>query len=173
MAGPTGGLGARLSGRLGLLAGNLRGRGGVDPGMSAESTRTPYPVTRTDEQWRAQLTREEYQVLRQAGTERPYTGEYTDTKTEGVYSCRACSAELFRSDTKFPSHCGWPSFYAPTAEDNVELRSDRSLGTVRTEVRCASCGSHLGHVFEGEGFPTPTDQRYCINSVALQLRPVR
>jgi peptide-methionine (R)-S-oxide reductase len=130
-----------------------------------------YPVGKTDEQWRAELSPQEYAVLREAGTERPYTGEYTDTKTEGVYSCRACGAELFRSDTKFESHCGWPSFYDPADSSAVELIEDRSLGMVRTEVRCANCGSHLGHVFEGEGYATPTDQRYCINSISLRLAP--
>ena len=121
-------------------------------------------------EWKEQLSREEYKVLRKAGTERPFTGEYTNTKTTGIYRCRACSAELFRSDTKFDSHCGWPSFFAPLAEDRVEYIEDRSFGSVRTEVRCANCGSHLGHVFEGEGFPTPTDQRYCINGVSMRQR---
>lgn len=130
-----------------------------------------YEVNKTDAQWRAELSPEEYAVLRQAGTERPFVGEYTDTKTEGVYSCRACGAELFRSDTKFDSHCGWPSFYDPSKSEAVELIQDSSLGMVRTEVRCARCGSHLGHVFEGEGYPTPTDQRYCINSISLRLSP--
>ncbi|MGV1009085.1 MAG: peptide-methionine (R)-S-oxide reductase MsrB [Dermatophilaceae bacterium] len=131
-----------------------------------------YAVQLSDQQWRERLNRAEYEVLRKAGTERPFTGEYTDTKTEGVYSCRACGAELFRSDTKFDSHCGWPSFYAPLAEDRVEYLEDRSiLGRPRVEVRCATCGSHLGHVFEGEGYGTPTDQRYCINSVCLTLEP--
>lgn len=130
-----------------------------------------YKVHRSDEEWRELLTPEEYDVLRRAGTERPYTGEYTDTKTTGVYRCRACSAELFRSDTKFDSRCGWPSFYAPLAEDRVEYIEDLSMGMRRVEVRCATCGSHLGHVFEGEGFPTPTDQRYCINSIAMRLEP--
>jgi peptide-methionine (R)-S-oxide reductase len=130
-----------------------------------------YPVSKSDDEWRQQLAPDEYDVLRQAGTERPFTGEYTDTETEGVYLCRACGAELFTSQTKFHSGCGWPSFYQPTAGDNVELIEDRSLGRVRTEVRCASCGSHLGHVFEGEGYDTPTDQRWCINSVSLALRP--
>jgi peptide-methionine (R)-S-oxide reductase len=130
-----------------------------------------YAVQKSDEQWRAELSKAEYHVLRQAGTEPPFTGEYTDTKTEGVYSCRACGAELFRSDTKFDSHCGWPSFYDPANSDAVELIEDRSLFMTRVEVRCRSCGSHLGHVFEGEGYGTPTDQRYCINSVSLRLEP--
>ncbi|WP_338687439.1 peptide-methionine (R)-S-oxide reductase MsrB [Streptomyces acidiscabies] len=128
-----------------------------------------YDVEKTDEEWRAELNPEEYAVLRQAGTERAFTGEYTDTKTVGVYACRACGAELFTSGEKFESHCGWPSFFDPKDTDAVELIQDRSLGMVRTEVRCARCGSHLGHVFEGEGYATPTDQRYCINSISLRL----
>ena len=136
---------------------------------SSESTRE-YPVSKTDEQWRAELSPEEYAVLRQAGTERPWTGEYNETKTEGVYSCRACGAELFRSEAKFDSHCGWPSFYEPTAKDNVELLEDRSLGMLRVEVRCATCGSHLGHVFD-DAPQTPTGDRYCMNSVSLRLTP--
>jgi peptide-methionine (R)-S-oxide reductase len=136
-----------------------------------EQTNKSYEVTKSEEQWRSELSPEEYQVLRQAGTERPFSGEYESTKTVGVYSCRACDAELFRSETKFDSHCGWPSFYAPLAEDRVEYIEDTSLGMKRVEVRCASCGSHLGHVFEGEGYGTPTDQRYCINSVSLRLQP--
>ena len=131
-----------------------------------------YPVAKTDDQWRAELSAQEYAVLRQAGTEPAFTGEYTDTKTEGVYRCRACGTELFRSDTKFESHCGWPSFYKPTADDAVELIEDRTLGMVRIEARCANCGSHLGHVFEGEGYNVPTDQRWCINSISLTLEPV-
>jgi len=130
-----------------------------------------YQINKSDQEWRTQLTPEEYAVLRQAGTERPFTGEYTDTTTTGVYRCRACAAELFSSTAKFESHCGWPSFFTPLAEGTVEYIEDRSLGRVRTEVRCANCGSHLGHVFEGEGYPTPTDQRYCINSICLTLEP--
>lgn len=130
-------------------------------------------VVKTEDQWRAQLTAEEFHVLREAGTERPGTGEYVDTETEGVYGCRACGAELFRSDTKFHSHCGWPSFYAPAESDAVVLLDDTSLGTTRTEVRCARCGSHLGHVFRGEGYETPTDERWCINSISLSLEPRR
>lgn len=128
-----------------------------------------YDVIKSDEEWRKELTREEYSVLRQAGTERSFVGEYTDTKTTGVYRCRACRAELFKSDTKFDSHCGWPSFYAPLAEDRVEYIDDLSTGSKRVEVRCANCGSHLGHVFEGEGYGTPTDQRFCINSISMTL----
>ena len=137
-----------------------------------EPTGREYDITKTDEQWRAELSPDEYSVLRQAGTERPFVGEYTDTTTEGVYACRACGAELFTSETKFDSHCGWPSFFSPLAEDRVEYLEDNSLpGRPRVEVRCGSCGSHLGHVFEGEGYNTPTDQRYCINSIAMTLRP--
>jgi len=128
-------------------------------------------VQHTDDEWRQRLNPQEYHVLREAGTEAPFTGEYTDTKAEGVYRCRACGAELFRSDAKFDSHCGWPSFYQPSEGDAVVLLEDRSLGRIRTEVRCANCDSHLGHVFEGEGYATPTDLRYCINSISMKLVP--
>ncbi|QSB06840.1 peptide-methionine (R)-S-oxide reductase MsrB [Natronoglycomyces albus] len=119
--------------------------------------------------WLNKLTAAEYRVLRQGGTEAPGVGEYVHTKTAGTYHCRACGAELFSSDTKFDSGCGWPSFWDPANADNVTLIEDNSLGMDRIEVRCASCDSHLGHVFSGEGFPTPTDQRYCINSISLRL----
>jgi peptide-methionine (R)-S-oxide reductase len=125
-----------------------------------------YKISRSDQEWREQLSSQEYAVLRQAGTERPWTGELLDEQRTGVYRCRACDAELFRSDTKFDSHCGWPSFYSPLAGDAVELIEDRSLGMVRTEVRCANCGSHLGHVFD-DAPQTPTGDRFCMNSVSL------
>jgi len=130
-----------------------------------------YPVDKSEQQWRQQLTPAEYHVLREAGTERPGSSPYEHDRTLGVYRCRGCGAELFRSEHKFDAHCGWPAFYTPLAEDRVELRPDRTLGMARTEVRCASCGSHLGHVFAGEGFATPTDLRYCINGIALDLEP--
>ena len=140
--------------------------------MSETQNLPPAAVTKSDEQWRAELTPEEYAVLRQAGTERPFTGEYTDNKRTGVYRCRACGSELFRSDTKFESHCGWPSFFTPLAGERVIEREDTSLGMRRVEVLCANCHSHLGHVFAGEGYDTPTDLRYCINSISLTFEPV-
>lgn len=129
------------------------------------------PVEKTESEWREILTPAEYHVLREAGTEAPFVGEYTDTETEGVYRCRACNAELFKSDHKFHSGCGWPSFFTPLAKDAVIEITDTSLGMVRTEIRCANCNSHLGHVFAGEGYQTPTDLRYCINSISLTLEP--
>jgi len=129
-------------------------------------------MQRSDEQWRLELTPFEYRVLRQADTEPPFTGEYTDTTTPGVYRCRGCGAELFTSEAKFASHCGWPSFFQAAAADRVTYHPDPSIpGRPRTEVRCAACDSHLGHVFDGEGYDTPTDRRYCINSVCLVLAP--
>ncbi|WKD59162.1 peptide-methionine (R)-S-oxide reductase MsrB [Corynebacterium caspium] len=126
----------------------------------------------SDEEWRARLNPQEYHVLREAGTEPPGVGEYTDTTTEGIYSCRACGIELFRSTEKFDSHCGWPAFFSPLAGDRIIERPDYSLGRQRTEVLCANCNSHLGHVFAGEGYDTPTDLRYCINSISLRLEEV-
>ncbi|MEV0152432.1 peptide-methionine (R)-S-oxide reductase MsrB [Micromonospora sp. NPDC050686] len=123
----------------------------------------------TEDEWRVRLSPEEFRVLRQAGTERPWTGEYVDTKTPGVYHCRACGAELFRSDAKFDSHCGWPSFDDAIPGAVKEIPDD-TLGTRRTEIRCARCDSHLGHVFSGEGF-TPKDTRHCVNSISIRLEP--
>jgi peptide-methionine (R)-S-oxide reductase len=125
----------------------------------------------TDEEWRARLTPEQYEVLRRHATERPFTGKYVHVSDEGMYTCAGCGAELFSSDTKFDSGTGWPSFYEPAATEKIELRPDRSLGTMRTEVVCRSCGGHLGHVFN-DG-PQPTGLRYCINSCALQLDPAK
>ncbi len=126
-------------------------------------------VSKTDQEWREQLTPEQYEVLRQQGTERPFSGKYVHSKEEGLYRCAGCGAALFRSEAKFDSGTGWPSFTEPADTANVTLKTDRSHGMVRTEVSCGQCGSHLGHVFD-DG-PAPTGQRYCMNSVALQLEP--
>lgn len=129
-----------------------------------------YQVSKSEDEWREQLGAERYSVLREAATERPWTGELLDEERGGVYACAACGAELFKSGTKFDSGCGWPSFYESVRPEAVELIEDTSLGMVRTEVRCANCGSHLGHVFP-DGFGTPTGDRYCMNSIALDFTP--
>ena len=125
-------------------------------------------ITKTDAEWRAALTPEQYRVTRQAGTERPFTGEYTDEKAVGTYRCICCGLELFRSDTKFDSGCGWPSFFEPLEGANLMEIEDTSHGMLRTEIRCKRCDAHLGHVFT-DG-PPPTGLRYCINSVCLDLQ---
>ena len=127
------------------------------------------PITKTDAQWRAELTPEQYEVLRKAGTERAFTGPYVNEKTPGMYHCAGCGAELFRSDAKFDSGTGWPSFTDPAVADAVDLHTDRSYGMVRTEVTCKQCGGHLGHVFP-DG-PCASGERYCINGCALTLQP--
>lgn len=129
-----------------------------------------YSVKKTDDEWRAELGNEEYAVLREAATERAWTGELLDEKRAGLYTCGACGVELFKSGTKFDSGCGWPSFYESIRPDAVKLIEDNTLGMQRTEVRCANCGSHLGHVFP-DGFGTPTGDRYCMNSLALNFAP--
>ena len=126
-------------------------------------------IPTTDDQWRLRLSPAEFRVLRQAGTEAPFTGEYTNTKTSGVYRCRACGTKLFDSVTKFDSHCGWPSF-DEAIPGTIRYIEDISHGMKRVEVRCARCDSHLGHRFDGEGY-TPKDARYCINSISLTLEP--
>jgi peptide-methionine (R)-S-oxide reductase len=133
----------------------------------------PAPVSRTDAEWRASLTPDQYHILREAGTEPAFGRAYEEFNKQGAgsYHCAGCGALLFSSGQKFDSHCGWPSFYDPAKAENVVTRDDFSLGRQRTEVICAKCGGHLGHVFKGEGFKTPTDKRYCINGVGIRFVP--
>jgi peptide-methionine (R)-S-oxide reductase len=154
---------------------------GEDNKKSAMEVRTEIPaeptekVVKTDTEWKKQLTPEQYSILRQSGTERPNGEVYKEFKHQGkgTYHCAGCNALLFSSEQKFDSGCGWPSFYDPAKAENVVLKKDVSLGTVRTEVVCAKCGGHLGHVFEGEGFDTPTDKRFCINGGGLVYVPAK
>lgn len=134
-----------------------------------------FKVVKTDAEWRKLLTPEQYRILREAGTERPDGEVYHEFKKQGAgtYHCAGCGALLFSSNEKFDSRCGWPSFYDPAKAENVKTRKDLSMGRVRVEVNCAKCDGHLGHVFEGEGFNTPTDKRYCINGVGLTFVPAK
>lgn len=127
-------------------------------------------IDKTDSEWRDELTPERFRVLREKGTEPAFSGEYDNVFDAGTYTCGACGTKLFESSAKFDAHCGWPSFY-DAIEGTVDLHSDDSLGMSRTEVTCATCGGHLGHVFEGEGYDTPTDKRFCINSLSLKFDP--
>jgi peptide-methionine (R)-S-oxide reductase len=162
---------------LGFVAGC-----GLEKGDRPMNTNEPSPAapgsqaagaSKSEQEWRKELSPEQFHVLRQAGTERPFGPAYEEFKKQGAgtYVCGGCGAELFSSKEKFDSHCGWPSFYDPANATNVITRDDSSLGTKRTEVLCARCGGHLGHVFTGEGFATPTDKRYCINGVSLKFVP--
>lgn len=139
--------------------------GTISDSLKSKEKKMEDKIVRTDEEWKKILTPEQYRVLREKGTERAFTGEYWNHFEEGVYKCAGCGAELFSSDTKFDSHCGWPSYFTPLAGDRVIFKEDRSFGMIRTEVLCAKCGGHLGHVFD-DG-PEPTGLRYCINSVSL------
>jgi peptide-methionine (R)-S-oxide reductase len=130
-----------------------------------------YEIEKSEQEWRSQLSDEEYRIIRQKGTERPFTGEYWDTDTPGEYHCRACGADLFESTTKFDAGCGWPSFYQPANDGAIEEQRDTTHGMVRVEVMCRRCGAHLGHVFE-DG-PQPTGLRYCINSASIELDPAK
>jgi len=159
----------------------LAGCSGGAEKKSAMETRSEVPaepatkVVKTDAEWKRLLNPEQYRILRQAGTEPPHGKVYEEFKHQGkgTYHCAGCGALLFSSDQKFDSGCGWPSFYDPAKADNVVMKTDTSLGRTRTEVTCAKCGGHLGHVFKGEGFNTPTDKRYCINGGGLRFVPAK
>lgn len=135
---------------------------------TATNNNKPYTVSKSELEWRVQLSPEQYRVLRQKGTERPGSGEYNHFSNTGVFNCAACDAPLYKSETKFDSGCGWPAFYE-ALPGAIRIFEDKSLGMVRTEMVCNNCGGHLGHIFKGEGFKTPTDERHCVNSVSLKF----
>jgi peptide-methionine (R)-S-oxide reductase len=163
------------TGSLCVLLGCQAGEANVMETAATPPEKPTGVVEKTDAEWKEQLNPEQYRVLRQAGTERPFGAVYDQFKKQGggTYYCAGCDAELFSSNEKFDSHCGWPSFYDPANATNVKTKEDRSMGMLRTEVLCAICEGHLGHVFKGEGYDTPTDLRYCINGVALKFVAVR
>ncbi len=165
-----GGLVLAALGALFLLPGLRAGEETFATAKVAPSQPTE-PVKKTDEEWREQLSPEQFRVTRRAGTERPFGALYEQFKRQGVgaYHCVCCGAKLFTSETKFDSGCGWPAFYDPATATGIHEKPDHSGGMVRTEVVCAKCDAHLGHVFDGEGFATPTDRRYCINAVAMRF----
>ncbi|KIO20625.1 hypothetical protein M407DRAFT_245732 [Tulasnella calospora MUT 4182] len=136
--------------------------------MSDSTAAAPGSKAKSDSEWRAVLNKEQFRILREKGTERPGTGEYDKHSEEGVYSCAACGTPLYKSTTKFNSGCGWPAFF-DAIPGAVSRREDRTFGMARTEITCTACGGHLGHVFKGEGFNTPTDERHCVNSVSLNF----
>lgn len=155
-------------------AGNLNAARPTDRGTTVKiyntktkETRAMEKIIKSDDEWRKLLTEEQFRIARKAGTERAFTGEYWDTHDKGIYECRCCGTDLFSSETKFNSGTGWPSFWAPVSDSNIELKTDRTLGDVRNEALCARCGAHLGHVFD-DG-PKPTGLRYCMNSASLKL----
>ncbi len=164
-----------------VLSLSLAGCNGDDKKKNSMETQSEAPVEptgkveKTDAEWKKLLTAEQYHILRESGTERPNGAVYKEFKSQGkgAYHCAGCKVLLFSSDHKFDSGCGWPSFYDPAKAENVTLKKDMSMGTLRTEVNCAKCGGHLGHVFEGEGYQTPTDQRYCINGGGLIFIPAK
>ncbi len=129
-----------------------------------------FPINKSNEEWRAILSPEQFQILRNKGTERPGTGEYWKTKANGIYNCAGCQNPIYKSSTKFDAHCGWPAFYE-AIPGSLVYKTDETLGMTRTEMMCAKCGGHLGHVFKGEGYDTPTDERHCANSIALKFEP--
>ncbi|EXJ63824.1 hypothetical protein A1O7_00159 [Cladophialophora yegresii CBS 114405] len=136
---------------------------------SSSSSKMSYPDTRSDDEWRAVLNKEQFRILREKGTEAPFTGEYDKhMPSQGVYACAACSAPLYKADHKFKSGCGWPAYF-DSLPGAVTRHTDRTFGMERTEIVCSNCGGHLGHVFKGEGYPTPTDERHCVNSVSLRF----
>lgn len=132
-------------------------------------TNQNFEINKPEEEWKKSLTEEQFSILREKGTERPFTGKYLNHKETGTYICSACGNELFESDSKFDSHCGWPSFYAEKAKGKIVYKKDITLGMVRTEIMCAKCGGHLGHVFD-DG-PEPTGLRYCVNSISIEFKP--